>query len=138
MLISGSSVPRRRRTAVPGALLTTGQFNSYPGTTQRPVQDAAITTQVWLPKRSKRVTQLDMVYSTDKWLNTFRPAHEQHLLHLWDPQTLRKQSLGGFWLPTHCGGDRSSRRTFPTQSCFHCCPGFQHTLYSQGGSLCAW
>ena len=66
---------------------------------------------------------------------TFHLVLWPHRWHLWDPQTPQKQSLGGSWPPTRCGGVRSSRRTAPAPSCSHCSQGFQHTLYNQEGSL---
>ena len=64
---------------------------------------------------------------------TFHPVLSQRRMHLWDLQTLQKQSLVDSWQPKHFLKDHSTQKHFPTLSCFHCFLDSQHKPCSQGG-----
>lgn len=66
---------------------------------------------------------------------TFRPVLSRHQMHLWDLQTLQKQSLGDSWQPKHFLMDHSTQMLFLTRSCFHCFLDSQRKPCSQGDSL---
>lgn len=136
--------PRRRSTSTAAALLAVGQLDPHPAAAQCPT---TIFTPVihFIPltdfcEIAGGETNLFRWFSepnpqnNNHTIRTFHQVLSLHLLHLWDLRTLRRRNLGGSWPPRHYGGVHSSQRRAPAQFCFHCCPNFQHRLYSLGGS----
>lgn len=62
---------------------------------------------------------------------TFHPCLSLHLLHLWDPQTLQRQTQVGSWPPRHFSMVHNNWRLSPTPPWQHHCLGHPRRLYNQ-------